>query len=413
MKKRIIVIGGGFAGLQFIRNLKKGLFEITLIDRLNHHQFQPLFYQVATSQIEPSSISFPFRRIFRKRKDVVIRLAEVYSIDPLKNMITTSAGSFRYDYLVIATGCQTNFYGNETVMENALGLKTTYEAIKIRNVILQNFENILNSDGKGENGLYNIVIVGGGPTGVELSGAFAEIKRDILPGDYPGIDISRLRIILLEGGPHTLGTMSDMAKRTSEKYLKDLGVVLKTGVFVQHYDGQRLALSNGEVLESRNVIWAAGVTGNILKGLSPMVITKTNRIRVDRINKVIGYENLYAIGDIAYMETPRYPAGHPQVANVAINQGRNLARTFHTFLNGGKANEYEYRDLGSMATIGRNKAVVDLPFLRFKGYFAWYVWMFLHLMLILSVRNKLIIFINWAWNYITRNSSLRLILKEH
>lgn len=412
MKKKIIVVGGGFAGLQFIKNLKEGLFDIVLVDRLNHHQFQPLFYQVATSQIEPSSISFPLRKIFQNRKDIAIRLAEVLSVDPQNSTIKTTAGIHSFDYLVIATGAKTNFFGNEAIMKNALSLKTTYESIEIRNVILENFENILNSGNKADEGLFNIIIVGGGPTGVELSGAFAEIKRDILPKDFPDIDNSRLQIILLEGGPHTLGTMSDMAKRTSEKYLKKMGVILKTGVFVQDYDGNTLTLSNGETLKSKNVIWAAGITGNIINGMSSDVITPSGRLEVDRMNKVKGYENIYAIGDIAYMETPGYPKGHPQVANVAINQGRNLAKNFKIIQKGGKQSEYEYRDLGSMATVGRNKAVVDLPFIRFGGYLAWYVWMFLHLMLILSVRNKLIIFINWAWNYFTKNSSLRLILKS-
>lgn len=409
--KKIIVIGGGFAGLRFIKNLKRGLFEVLLIDRLNHHQFQPLFYQVATSQIEPSSISFPLRKIFQKRKDVSVRLAEVLSVDPETGTIHTTAGDLNYDYLVIATGGKTNFFGNESIMNNALSLKTTYEAIKIRNIVLENFENIFNAGEDADDGMFNIVIVGAGPTGVELAGAFAEIKRDILPKDFPGIDHSRLKIILLEGGSHTLGTMSDLAKRKSEKYLKKLGVILKTEVLVKNYNGDTLTLSNGEVIASKNVIWAAGITGNLIKGLSSESITTAGRIRVDRFNKVSGYGNIYAIGDIAYMVTPKYPKGHPQVANVAINQGRTLARNFKLIQKGGKLAEYEYKDLGSMATVGRNKAVVDLPFIRFGGYFAWYVWMFLHLMLILSVRNKLIIFINWAWNYFTKNSSLRLILK--
>jgi NADH:ubiquinone reductase (H+-translocating) len=411
MKKKIIVIGGGFAGLQFIRNLKEGLFEVLLIDRLNHHQFQPLFYQVATSQIEPASISFPLRKIFQNRKDVSIRLAEVLSVDPQNSAISTTAGDISFDYLVIATGGTTNYFGNEAIMNNALSLKTTNEAIRIRNVVLENFEDILNAGNKADDSMFNIIIVGAGPTGVELSGAFAEIKRDILPKDFPGIDYSRLQIILLEGGPHTLGTMSDLAKRKSEKYLKKLGVILKTGVFVKNYDGSTLTLSNGEILRSKNVIWAAGITGNLIKGLSPEIITVSGRLEVDRMNRVKPYGNICAIGDIAYMVTPKYPKGHPQVANVAINQGKNLARNFEKALKGRRLTEYEYKDLGSMATVGRNKAVVDLPFIRFGGHLAWYVWMFLHLMLILSVRNKLIIFINWAWNYFTKNSSLRLILK--
>jgi NADH dehydrogenase len=412
MKKRIIVIGGGFAGIQLIKNLKEDLFDILLIDKLNHHQFQPLFYQVATSQIEPSSISFPLRKIFQDRKDVRIRLAKVQGVNTVENTITTNIGDFSYDYLVIATGCKTNYFGNKEIKKNVYSLKTTYQAITIRNAILENFEKILVDNEEENEGLYNIVIVGGGPTGVELSGAFAEIKRDILPKDFFRIDFSKLQIILLEGSPHTLNNMSDKAKEASEKYLKKMGVILKTGVFVKNYDGETLVLNNGETLKSRNVIWAAGVTGNLLEGIQPEIITPSNRIKVDRYNKVEGIENIFAIGDIASMETPLYPKGHPQVANVAINQAKNLAKNLKAFEFNKKLKQYEYADLGSMATIGRNKAVVDLPRFQFTGYFAWYVWMFLHLMLILSVRNKLIIFINWTWNYITKNSSLRLILKD-
>lgn len=413
MKKKIVVIGGGFAGIQFIQKVKKDVFDIWLIDRLNHHQFQPLFYQVATSQIEPSSISFPLRKIFQKRKDVRIRLAEVLSVNPSESIIQTTIGEFEFDYLIIATGCTTNFFGNNEIKKNAFTLKTTYQSITIRNFILENFEKILYTPVEESEGLYNIVIVGGGPTGVELSGAFAEIKRDILPKDFFRIDFSKLRIYLLEGSEHTLNSMSNMAKKASEEYLKKMGVIIRTGVFVKNYDGNIVTLNNGELLKSKNLIWAAGVTGNIIKGLSDESVTKTNRFRVDRINKVINYENIFAIGDIAYMETPKYPNGHPQLANVAINQGKNLARNLLAFELNNKQRHYEYRDMGSMATIGRNKAVVDLPFISFKGYFAWYVWMFLHLMLILSVRNKLIIFINWAWNYFSKNSSLRLILKDY
>lgn len=411
MKKKIIVIGGGFAGLQFVKALKKGIYDILIIDRLNHHQFQPLFYQVATSQIEPTSISFPLRKVFQKRKDVTIRMTEVISVDPENKSINTTAGDFHYDLLVIAAGGKTNYYGNKKLEKTTLSLKSTYEAMKIRDVILQNFENILNLSDNADNGLFNIVVVGGGPTGVELSGALAEIKKFILPKDFPGIDFSRLNIFLLEGGQHTLSTMSKLAQNTSEKYLAKMGVKIRTGIFVEDYDGAILKLSNGETLESSHVIWTAGITGNIIKGLNPEVLTRNNRIKVDRFNKVLNYEDLYAIGDIAYMETPKYPEGHPQVANVAINQGKNLARNLNLQGSEKKLKEYEYRDLGSMATVGRNKAIVDLPFISFHGYLAWYFWMFLHLMLILSVKNKLIIFINWAWNYITKNSSLRLILK--
>lgn len=411
-RKKIIIIGGGFAGIQFIDHLDQNLFDVLLIDKVNHHQFQPLFYQVATSQIEPSSISFPLRKIFQKRKNTQIRMTEVLNIEPEANSITTTIGSFTYDYLVIASGCKTNFFGNKNIEKFAYGLKTTYDAIKIRNRILQNFENVLSVDENEKEYLLNIVIVGAGATGVELAGAFSEIKHNILPKDYPLIDFNDLKIILLEGGAHTLGNMSEMAQKASEDYLKTLGVIVKTNVIVKDYDGKTVTLNNGESIKSKHVIWAAGVTGNIISGIAENQIVN-NRFKVDRYNLVQSYSNIYALGDIAYMETPLYPKAHPQVANVAINQAKNLAKNFKFLLQNKPLKQYEYTNLGVMATIGKNKAVVDLPFIKFKGYFAWLTWMLVHLMLILSVKNKLIIFINWAWSYFTKDSSLRLILKEN
>lgn len=412
IKPRLIVLGGGFAGLQLIQNIKKDQFDILLIDQLNHHQFQPLFYQVATSQIEPSSISFPFRKIFQDRNDVRIRLTKAESIDPVNKKVITGIGQFEYDFLVIATGCKSNYFGNKNIKKYTYGLKSTYQAITIRNSILENFEKILYVDEDEKEALLNIVVVGGGPTGVELAGAFAEIKRDILPKDFFRIDFSKMKIILLEGSPNTLNNMSEMSRKASSGYLQDLGVIIKTGVFVTDYDGNTLKMNNGETIKSKHVIWAAGVTGNIIKGFDQENITTTNRYKVDRFNRLTGYDNIFALGDISYMETPKYPKGHPQVANVAIGQGILLAKNIERIISKMSLKEYEYKDLGSMATIGRHKAVVELPFVKFKGYFAWFVWMFLHLMLILSVRNKLIIFINWAWNYFSKNSSLRLILKD-
>lgn len=410
MKKKVIVIGGGFGGLNLVRHIDKQLFDVLLIDKLNHHQFQPLFYQVATSQIEPSSISFPFRHVFRKQKNLQIRLAEVLEIQPEKNSLQTDIGSFDYDYLVLANGCKTNFFGNANIERNAYTLKTTYEAIEIRNHITKNFESILSSDERDKSPLLNLVIVGAGPTGVELSGAFAELKRDVLPRDYPGIDFSSFSVYLIEGSKNTLNTMSDNARVASKDYLLKLGVHIITETFVQDYDGETVLLSNGLKLQSSTVIWSAGVIGNKIAGLDDQSWTPTNRLIVDRFNKVTGYSNIFAIGDIAFMSTSKYPKGHPQLANVAINQGRLLAKNLKKMLTNKPLAEYEYIDLGSMATIGKNKAVVDLPFLKMKGLLAWLVWMFLHLMLILSVKNKLIIFINWAWNYISGDSSLRLIL---
>jgi NADH:ubiquinone reductase (H+-translocating) len=411
-KRKVIVVGGGFAGIQLTRRLDSKLFDVLLIDKINHHQFQPLFYQVATSQIEPSSISFPLRHIFRNKHNVQIRLAELLQINADKNEITTTIGNFSYDYLIIAVGCKTNFFGNEQIRKNSFSLKTTYEAISIRNHILQTFEKIISAGSYEKEGLLNLVIVGAGPTGVELAGAFAEIKRHVLPKDYHKIDFSKFNIVLIEGSKHTLNNMSESAKQSSRAYLEKMGVQLITETFVKDYDGNVLTLSNGATIHSNTVIWAAGVTGNKVVGLAPETAKPGNRIHVNRINQVVGSPNIFALGDIAYMETPNYPKGHPQVANVAINQAKNLASNLKRIQKGRNTVDYTYSDLGSMATIGRNKAVVDLPFIKMKGYFAWFIWMFLHLMLILSVRNKLIIFINWAWAYITKDTSLRLILTK-
>jgi NADH dehydrogenase len=411
MKRKVIIIGGGFAGLELTKRIDKNLFEVTLIDKLNHHQFQPLFYQVATSQIEPSSISFPLRFVFKGNKDIKIRMAEVTEIHPATNQVSTTIGVFPYDYLILAMGCTTNFFNNVLIEKNAFTLKSTYDAISIRNQIISVFEKIVSAEKTELDYLYNMVIVGAGPTGVELAGAFAEIKKFVLPKDYPGIDFSKFTIYLIEGSKNTLNSMSEASSRTSLNYLKKMDVQVITETFVKDYDGKVAMLSNGSAIPTATLIWAAGVKGNKINGLHQDLWIANDRIVVDRYNKVNGFENIFAIGDIAYMSTPNYPKGHPQVANVAINQAKLLSRNLKNMIFNKDCKEYEYKDLGVMATIGRNKAVVDLPFAKFKGYFAWLVWMFLHLMLILTVRNKIIIFINWAWAYITKNSSLRLILK--
>ena len=406
---KLVIIGGGFAGLQLAKSLHNKDLKILLIDKQNHHQFQPLLYQIASARLEPASISFPFRKIFQKYNNIDFRMADVLKILPTSKKILTSSGQITYDHLVIATGCKTNYFGNEQMSQHALSMKTTQEAIKIRNKILISFEQEIFATEEEKTAINNIVIVGAGPTGVELSGAFAELKNNILPKDYPSLDFSRLNIILVEGSKNTLNNMSDAAKIASRKFLEELGVQIRTETIINTYDGNIATLSTGEQIPTRNLIWAAGVTGNIVSGLQPEDIIR-NRYIVDRYNRLKNYSNIYALGDIAYMETPKYKAGHPQVANVAINQAKNLGENIINTLNRGALKEYEYRDLGLMATIGKHKAVVDLPFLRFNGVIAWYIWMFLHLMLILSVRNKLIVFFNWAWSYITKDTSLRLIL---
>ncbi|GAB1356061.1 NAD(P)/FAD-dependent oxidoreductase [Cloacibacterium normanense] len=409
IRDKIIVIGGGFAGLQFAKKLNGNRTKkLVMIDKANHHMFQPLFYQVACGRIEPSNISFPFRKIFQRSKNIQFRMTEVKQIIPSENKIITEDHVFHYDKLVIATGCKTNFFGNQKMENLAFGMKNTQEAISIRNHVLLTFEKLIIEKSRSDDGNWNIVIVGSGPTGVELAGAFAEMKREILPRDYPRMNFDDLEIILVSSTEKPLAVMSEESQEKSEKYLKDLGVRFISNDRVTDYDGDRVYLSSGNIIPSNNVIWAAGVTGNIIEGLTENSI-KNNRYIVDRYNKIVGFDNIYAIGDIAYMETPKYPNGHPQVANVAINQGKNLAKNFLKK----SVNEwqpYEYDDKGSMATIGKHRAVVDLPKFKFQGVFAWYFWMFLHLMLILSVRNKLAIFFNWMWSYINRDSSLRLII---
>jgi len=409
-KKKIVIVGSGFAGIRLVNELDEKLFEITLLDKLNNHQFQPLLYQVATAQIDPSSISFPLRSVFKKKKNIHIRIAEVSKVDREQKEVITNIGNFAYDYLVIGTGCKSNFFGNTQIENHSLTLKSTSDAIAIRNHILLTFERIISASEQEKERLLNILIVGAGPTGVELAGAFAEIKNTVLPKDYPDIDFKKLKIILVEGSQNTLNNMSDTAKNASQKYLQEMGVVVRTGLHMTSYDGEIAVFNNGEEIKTGTVIWAAGITGNTIEGLPDNTIVRGNRIHVDRYNRVLNCIDVFAIGDIAYMETPKYPNGHPQLANVAINQAICLAKNLKYIVQNKDLIEFEYKDLGSMATIGNLKAVVDLPFIKFEGYFAWIVWMFLHLMLILTIKNKLIIFLNWAWRYFTKDNSLRLIL---
>lgn len=407
-REKIVIIGGGFAGLQLAKSLNNKRKKVMVIDKVNHHMFQPLFYQVACGRIEPSNISFPFRKIFQRSRNIQFRLTEVQGIVPEQNKIITEEAEFTYDKLVIATGCKTNFFGNDKMESLTFGMKNTQEAIAIRNHVLLTFEKLIIERKRSDDGNWNIVIVGSGPTGVELAGAFAEMKKDILPRDYPHMNFEDLKIILISSTEMPLAVMSEEAQEKSDQYLKELGVDFMKGEMVTDYDGDKVYMKSGKTIPSNNVIWAAGVTGNIIDGLNPEMIVR-NRFKTDRFNRVLGYDNIFAIGDIAYMETPKYPTGHPQVANVAINQGTNLGKNI---LKKSEKDwkEYEYVDQGSMATIGKHRAVVDLPKFKFQGLLAWYFWMFLHLMLILSVRNKLAIFFNWMWSYVNKDSSLRLII---
>ena len=416
---KVVIAGGGFAGMKLARSLNnKPGFEVLLLDRFNYHQFQPLFYQVATSGLDASNISFPLRKAFHNSKNVRIRVSKIEEILHDQNTIVTDQGDIEYDILVLATGADTNFFGNKQMMENAFPMKSTVEALQLRHRLLLNFEDVVVSqDQVYIDRLLTVVVVGGGPTGVELSGAIAEMKKYVLPCDYPEIDFTRMKIYLLEGGDKTLGTMSEKSSEQSLEYLQKLGVTVKLNTQLKEYDGQTARMGNGETIETATVIWAAGVKGNIPQGIDPKLIARGNRIKVDRLNKVVGIENIYALGDVAYMETPLYPNGHPQVANVAINQAKNLAnnlRWMEMKSNKRQLAAFEYHDKGSMATVGRNLAVADIPKpkLHFGGFTAWLIWMGLHLVLILGVKNRLQVFINWVYNYITYDQSLRLIFTE-
>ncbi|MGZ3901942.1 MAG: NAD(P)/FAD-dependent oxidoreductase, partial [Bacteroidia bacterium] len=355
--KKLVIIGAGFAGLRLAKALKNKNLEIWLIDKNNYHQFPPLLYQVATSGLEPSSISFPIRKIFQSKKNVHIRCTEVNSIDTQTKTVVTSIGSLSFDYLVIATGATTNFFGNNIIEKNALPMKSVSEALYVRNRILENFEEaLITSDGE-RKALLNIVIVGGGPTGVEISGALAEMKNHILPKDYPEIDFKTMNIYLVEAGPKTLAAFSEESSKKSKEYLEKLGVVVHTSTQVISYDGKEVELSSGKKILSRNLIWAAGIKGNNLAGLPPTTIARGNRITVNRFNQVTGFDNIFAIGDIAYMVEEKYPNGHPQVASVANMQADVLAKNLLLLLENKPMIEFVYKDRGSMATVGRGLAV--------------------------------------------------------
>jgi len=409
--ERVVIVGGGFAGITLARKLTRLNKQVVLLDRHNYHQFQPLFYQVAMSGLEPSSIAFPFRKLFQGKNSVLIRVCEVEDIDPALSTVITNIGHVKYDTLVIATGVDTNYFGNEQIRKHALPMKSVSEALVLRNSILADLEYVLTAhDADRIEGLTNIVVVGGGPTGVELAGSLAEMRDHVLPKDYPEIDKSEMNIYLLEGAGQLLQGMSDNASQNALKFLKQLGVDVRLSAFVTDYDGRHLTLEDGTSIRTDKVIWAAGIKGRAFDSLSSDYYTRSGRLIVNRFNQVEGFDNIYALGDIASMESPDHPDGHPQVAQVAMQQGKHLARNWKRIAKGKDPKPFIYKDLGSMATVGRNKAVVDLPRTKFHGILAWYVWLIVHLFQILGVKNRIFIFLNWIWNYVAYNQSLRLII---
>jgi len=414
-KPRIVIIGGGFAGLELSKKLRSVDAQIVMIDRYNFHTFQPLLYQVATAGLEADAIAGPLRKVLKSgnsKSNFYFRVATVREIQYDKNTVATNLGMLRYDYLVIANGSKTNFYGNKSIEEQAFALKQVPQALAIRNHLLKNFEKAqLAETIEEQQSLMNVVIVGGGPTGVEVAGALGELKLHVLPKDYPELDFRRMQIHLVEAGNRLLNGMTDNAGKKAEEYLKDFTVQIWKEVSVKAFDGSHVELSNGMTLPSTTLVWAAGVTGNLIKGLPAEAILQGNRIIVDEYNRVKGIENIFALGDIAAMVSEEHPKGFPMLAPVAMQQGKTLGDNLKRMLNKKEMKPFKYFDKGSMATVGRNRAVVDLPNkMSFQGFFAWFVWLFVHLMFIIGFKNRFIILTSWVWNYFTYDHSNRLII---
>jgi NADH:ubiquinone reductase (H+-translocating) len=415
---KVVIAGAGFGGLRLARKLNnKKNIDVTLIDRFNYHQFQPLFYQVATAGLDASNISFPLRKVFQRSKNIRIRMAVIERIAIDEKKLITSIGAIDYDILVLATGAATNFFGNPVLEANAFSMKSTVEALQIRHRLMENLElAVTTNDAAILSGLMNIVVVGGGPTGVEVSGALAEMKKYVLPKDYPELDFSKMSIFLVEGSSKVLGAMSEKSSEQASRYLKQLGVTLLMNTQVDNYDGQSLRFKDGNSVTAATVIWAAGIKGNIPGGFESLQFQRGNRLEVDRTNQVIHVPDIYALGDVAAMISAEFPNGHPQVAPVAMQQADNLAKNLLLRLQNAATplQDFTYNDKGAMATVGRNLAVVDIPkpHWHFGGFLAWLIWMALHLMLILGVKNRLFVFLNWLYNYFTYDQSLRLIFRE-
>jgi len=398
--------------LKLARSLKGKPFQVILLDKNNFHQFQPLFYQVATAGLEPSAISFPLRKIFHNSKNVSFRMAEVSSFDSKKKRVYTDSGYLDFDYLVLSLGADSNYFGSKSIEKYSSPMKSVSEALYIRNKIISNYERAINlAKMEDRKVLMNVVIVGGGPTGVELAGAMSELRNSVLPRDYPELSFENMKVVLIEAGPTLLATMSEEAKAKAEQYLRKLGVELKLNTKVKDYDGRNVYFDDQEPIETATLLWAAGVKPNQIDGLSESSYAPNGRILVDKFNEVIDHLGVYALGDNCLLTDEVYPKGHPQIAQVALQQARNLARNFIRVLQGQKPEPFQYRDLGSMATIGKHLAVVDLPFVKFQGILAWMTWLFVHLMAILGVKNRLFIFIDWAWSYLSFDPSLRLLIK--
>jgi NADH:ubiquinone reductase (H+-translocating) len=411
-KKRVVIAGCGFAGLTLARKLKRSGLQVVIVDKHNYHQFPPLFYQVASAGLEESSILFPLRKIFQNYPDFYIRKAEVKSVDSAKKQLNTSGGIIDYDYLVLSFGATNSFFGSKEMEKNARGMKSIAEVLDLRNSLLMNLENSLLAENEEERDMHlNIVIIGAGPSGVEIAGAISEMNKYILPKDYPELKEIRAKIYLVEAAGRVLNVMSEKSSEKAQQFLEEHGVKVMTNTKATGCDAKSVTLSTGEKINTSMIIWTAGIKGNHIDGLSADVFTKSGRILVDRFNRVKDQSDIFALGDVAFMTEEKYPNGHPQVAQVAIQQAELLAENLKKIESKKPLKVFKYRDLGTMATVGKNLAVVELPYIHFYGIFAWFVWMFIHLMSIIGVRNRFIIFLNWAWKYITYDQSTRILLR--
>ena len=413
-KKRVVIVGGGLGGLRLAEDLYGSGMQVVLIDKNNFHQFPPLIYQIASAGIDPSSISFPFRQIFRKRKDFYFRMAEARMVDTDKKILQTSIGKIDYDYLVLAAGATTNFFGNKNIEEWAIPMKTVPEAMGLRNALLSNFERALTCATEEERQeLLNIVIVGGGATGVEIAGALSEMKRYVIPYDYPDMDFSLMHIYLIEAGDRLLAGMSQDSSRKAYDFLKSMGVDVQFGKMVTDYRDHKVIMKDGTEIPTRTFLWVSGIRANAMPGISDDHMGRGFRFKVDQFNRIPGLDGVFAIGDQCLQTSDAaYPNGHPQVAQVAIQQAKNLAKNLKKINEGqddSALTAFKYNNLGSMATIGRNKAVVEIGKFRSQGFFAWILWLVVHLRSILGVKNKMMVLLNWLWKYVSYNDSIRMI----
>lgn len=411
-RPKIVIVGGGFAGMNLAKKLKGQPVDIMLIDRHNYHTFQPLLYQVATGAIGADTIAFPLRRTFQKQKNLAFHIAEIIKVNAETNTIVTNIGDFTYDYLVLATGATTNFFDNKQLEHFAMGMKSVPEALNLRSMILQNLESAtIEKDPEKKDAFMTFVIVGGGPTGAELAGSLAELKNKILPKDYPLLDKNLMKVYIIESKPTVLAVMSEEASAKAHQFLEELGVIMYNGIRVKSYDGETLDTSDGRIFKTKNVIWAAGVVGEVPQGFSKEQLQPGNRIETDEINRVKSYKNIFAIGDVACVITPDTPKGHPGVAQVAIQQGGHLAKNLIAIIEGKETTPFKYFDKGSLATIGRNRAVADLGKIKLQGFIAWILWSIVHLLFLVGFKNRVFVFTDWVVKYFSYNTSTRLIIR--